>query len=175
MKKDTEIYRLTEDFAGKKKGDNINIKLVGDKSYAEWKYKGCGIILTKDSQIIKKITNLFESIDNIDDVYKELGRNKPTLKDYSFLPKEKRERALNSQYIDDISELFNEGWIPNFDNRQQYKYYPYFIKESSGWRLDVVSFQSFSSFCGSGFYFKDRESATFCANKFLDIYKKVLD
>lgn len=172
-----ERYKLTEDFAGKKKGDEILLKIVKDKSYSEWKYKGCGVILTKDSQIIKKVHNIFEIVDNIDDIYKELGRSKPTIKNYTHLPESKRERALNLQYIDDIYELFNDGWIIDWNNSNQYKYYPYFRKNGSGWSLGGVGAVSvsFGSAVGSGFYGKNKEIVNFIVSKFLDIYIKTLN
>lgn len=121
------------------------------------------------------LPSLKERVNSIEDVYKELGRYMPTVNDYKFLPKEKRERALNSQYIDDIAELFNDGWKPDFLNNNQYKYYPYFRKNSSGWFLCVVFGYNDGSSLGSGFYFKDKDTANLVVSKFMAIYSKVLD
>lgn len=167
-------FKLTEDFAGKAKGTEL--LLEGDKKLSiSWKYKGAAVILTEESTIIKEYISLIDKIKTIEDVYKELGRVMPTIKDYKFLPKEKQERALNSQYIDDISELFNDDWKLDWNNSRQYKYYPYFIKNGSGWSLYYVHIIIGGSDHGSGFYYKDRDTAQLCATGFLDIYKKVLD
>lgn len=117
---------------------------------------------------------LIDIVKTIDDVYKHLGRKKPTILDYKFLHEQKRERALNTQYIDDISELFNEGWIPDFTNHNQYKYYNCFEKKDSGWVFVGCSHLIYGSSLGFGFYFKSREISQYCGKQFLDIYSKIL-
>lgn len=118
---------------------------------------------------------LTDTVKTLDDVYTRLNRLKPILSDYYFLPEEKQERALNTQYIDDIAELFNEGWKPDFKDKNQYKYYNWFERKSSGWVFDFYYCRSDYSSVGSGFYFKNSELATYCGNQFLDIYSKVLE
>lgn len=75
-----------------------------------------------------------------------------------------------------ISEALNEGWKADFSKgNNQYKYYPYFIKDASGGWV-VGSSYSCSDFAtmGSGFYFKSSELALYAGNQFLDIYKDYL-
>lgn len=121
------------------------------------------------------IDKLIDRITTIEEVYEELGRKMPTLKDYKFLPEKKQVKALNTQYIEDISELFNEEWVPNFLNPKEYKYYPYFERNTSSWLVSYCGYRNYYSFMGSGFYYKDSEIALYCGNQFLDIYSKVLD
>ncbi len=120
-------------------------------------------------------SNLCDIVKNIDDVYRLLGRYKPTESNYSFLPIYKIEKALNTQYITDITELFNKGWKPDFTNSSEYKYIPYFERKGSGWVLILVHISVAFSFDGSGFYYQKKEDAEFCAKLFLDIYSKVLE
>lgn len=117
---------------------------------------------------------LIETVKTIKQVYEKLDRKMPTLTDYKFLPESKRERALNSQYIDDISELFNEGWKPDFNNLNQYKYYNWFKKVNNAWCFYYCDCYSCGSDLPFGFYFKDKATGEYCGNTFLDIYSKVL-
>lgn len=118
---------------------------------------------------------LIDRINSLDDIYKELGRKKPTIDDYKHLPQIKRERALNTQYIDDSAECLNEGVIMDFTNRNQRKYYNYFERTSSGWVLSFVRFNCYGSAVGSGFYFKDEETSRFAAKLLIKEYNKVLE
>lgn len=87
-------------------------------------------------------------------------------------PKSKRQRSINAFFkIQKISEVLNEGWVPNFNNSKEYKYYSYFVKTPSGW---VVAGDYCSCFCsatvGFGCFFKSSEIALYAANQFKDIY-----
>lgn len=119
--------------------------------------------------------SIIARLNSIDDVYKELGRTKPTLEDYKHLPAKKRERALYSQYIDDTTELVNEGWEPDFDNQSQYKHYPWFEKKRSGWVLYFVCYYNYGSSLGAGFYYKDEKTVReLCAKPFvIEMYSKI--
>lgn len=75
------------------------------------------------------------------------------------------------QYINDV---LNEGWKPDFNNRNEYKWFPYFEKTKSGWVfLGSLCFGS-SGCMGSGFYFKSKELSDYAGRQFLDIYKEYL-
>lgn len=92
-------------------------------------------------------------------------------------PKNKKQRSQNAlAKIQLISETLNEGWIPNFNNEKEYKYYPYFRKEKSS--FVVYAGSRYSCLCaadvGFGCYFKSSELALYSANTFLDIYKDYL-
>ena len=170
-------FKLLEALPGKKIGDILECSEIPHAW--DWEYKKVHTIVKSTSPLVEEvkpvILSLRERVKTIEDVYSELKRKQPKLSDYKFLPESKREYALNNQYIEDIVELFNEGWKVDFSNRNQYKYYPYFEKGRSGWVLYGVYGICLSSFCGSGFYYKDRETAQYCATQFLSIYKKILD
>jgi hypothetical protein len=171
-------FKLLESFAGKKKNEELSlVTTTGSKKLSiSWQYKGAAVILTEDSELLQEVRQLSlrERVKTIEDVYKELNRQMPTLKNYEFLPIIKREEALNLQYQLGIVELFNEGWIADWTNTSQYKYYPWFRKGASGWFLDSVGGDGSTAILGSDFYYKDRETANHCVNLFIDIYKKTL-
>jgi hypothetical protein len=117
---------------------------------------------------------LIESIKSISDVYKELKRKELTIEDFSFLPENRRKKALAFQQIQDICELFAEGWVINWDNRSQYKYYPYFYKENGSWLVAHVAYYYYRSSGGPGFY-KDEKTVKHCSTLFLEIYRTYLN
>jgi len=118
---------------------------------------------------------LIDRIKTYSDVCKELGVKELTIKDFNFLPVNQRDRALANHQIENISELFNEGWKPNFSNYNEYKYYPYFERKSSGWVFSDCYCRSYLSDVSSAFYFKSSEIATYCGKQFIDIYSKILE
>jgi hypothetical protein len=131
-------------------------------------------LLEKETKELRKIIeqpeSLFDRIKTWGDVCREKNINENILPYRN--PQNKLQRQLNATVkINIISELFNEGIIMDFNNRNQYKYYPYFTKESSGWVVvgDSYGFCYFS-FLGSGFYYKDSKTALYCGNTFKDIY-----
>lgn len=83
----------------------------------------------------------------------------------------KLEKHSNADFkINIISELFNEGVILNWLDRNQPKYYILFERKASGWVVGVVLDDRYVATAGSGFYFKDRETAQFVADNFMDIF-----
>ena len=129
-----------------------------------------------DTPTVSKQT-LLERVKNISDVYKELKRKELTIEDFSFLPENKRKKALAFQQIQDICEVFTEGWIIDWNNRSQYKYYPYFIKNQnsgiSGWSVDGVRNCLYTSY-GAPCFYKNESTAKHCGNLFLEIYNNYL-
>ncbi|MFL9835013.1 hypothetical protein [Chryseobacterium terrae] len=74
-----------------------------------------------------------------------------------------------------IVSALNEGWFPDWEDDDQWKYYPYFYMDDSS-ASGRFSFDgsddrhSFSS-VGSRLCFKSHELSDYAAEKFLDIYK----
>lgn len=98
---------------------------------------------------------------------------------YSEKTQVKEEISLNALCkIHLLAKVFNEDWVADFKNSNQYKYYPWFEKKSSGWVFDGVSYCRASSSVGWGAlsYFKSLEIVNYiCTNKeFVDIYNEYL-
>ena len=76
-----------------------------------------------------------------------------------------------------IIEALNEGWIPNWKDTNQRKYYPWFYMDEtssspSGFgRIDVSGVCTVST-VGSRFVFKTEELAKYAATQFKEIYKE---
>ena len=87
-------------------------------------------------------------------------------------PQSKLERHLNASFkINHISEVLNDGFVFDWLNDNQYKYYPYFKKSSSGWMVCDCRYGHYSTDMGFGiFYYKDSKTTLYAANQFLNIY-----
>lgn len=74
-----------------------------------------------------------------------------------------------------IAEAYNEGWTPDWDNTNEYKYYAwwYMNKGASGsaFRFGSCNFGSHASTVGSRLVFRTEELARDAAKKFKDVYE----
>jgi hypothetical protein len=75
-----------------------------------------------------------------------------------------------------IVSALNEGWVPDWQDSDQYKYYPWFDmndSSSSGrFSFDYSGYQRSASGVGSRLCFKSRELCEYACRTFLDIYRK---
>lgn len=91
-------------------------------------------------------------------------------------PKSPFEKYMNAcVIIPTIVKAYNEGWEPNWNNSNEYKYYPYFKRVGSAWSFDG----SFGDYSFSGlpgcFYYKNRDILMEACKKFQDIYNDWLN
>lgn len=75
-----------------------------------------------------------------------------------------------------ISRALNEGWVPDWTNSNQYKYYPWFEwkKNSLGLSFHVYDFSYPNTYVGSRLCYKTSELAEYAARQFEDIYRDFL-
>jgi len=75
-----------------------------------------------------------------------------------------------------IVSALNEGWTPDWQNDNEWKYYPWFDMDdssSSGRFSFHCSGNRYShSYCGSRLCFKSSDLCEYAAKTFLDIYRK---
>lgn len=121
------------------------------------------------SQKITDIVKTWQDILNI------TGLENEDILPYSK-PVSKGQRSLNAiAKIQKISEVLNEGWKPDFTNRKEYKYYPYFERNSAGWSVHSgFTYDCCHAVTGFGFYFKSSELALYAGSQFIDIYRDYL-
>lgn len=115
--------------------------------------------------------NIKREIKTIEDILKKLDKKRSDIVPWKT-PKNKAQKSQNAfALIQAITEVYNEGYKFNWNNSNEYKYYPWFRKDAhGGWALDGV-FYIFAGACyGFGSYFKSEELARDVANKFIDIY-----
>lgn len=129
-----------------------------------------------EKELTKKFfENIIDKIKDFDDILELSGYES----EEEFLPykkpKNKKEIKLNNiARLQLISEVYNEGWVEDWNNNQQYKYYPYFNKSSYSWVVYGCDYYCGSSSVGSLVYFKDKEKALDAGNKFIKIYSEIL-
>lgn len=69
-----------------------------------------------------------------------------------------------------ITKALNEGWSPDWNNSNEYKYYPWWNMQN-GFSPGDVDYSGSHSRVPSCLFFKNRELCEYAANQFLDIYK----
>jgi hypothetical protein len=71
-----------------------------------------------------------------------------------------------------ITKAYNEGWEPDWNNKNEYKWYLWFYMDKPGFRLYVADHCCASSTVGSRLCFKSEKLALDAAKKFESIYKQ---
>ena len=118
----------------------------------------------------KKITELVKTFE---DARKLTGR--PDVPDFSNLPTDMRKHFEAQYKMIVIAESLNEGWIPDWDNYNEYKYYPWFEMSPSSFAFlgSCCDFASALAGSGSRLKFRTRELANYAAEQFIDIWKDI--
>jgi len=79
------------------------------------------------------------------------------------------------QYIAELlCKSLNEGWTPDWDDDDQWKYYPWFNMSPSGFRYGGCGRWRSGSYVGSRLCLKSRELAIYAGEQFTDLYKKFM-
>ena len=84
----------------------------------------------------------------------------------------KDERAYKQLKI--IAEALNEGWKPNWNDKSEGKYYPFFDMSSDGFSFVNYGVWGTYTIVGSRLCFKSRELAEYAGKQFASIYKDFL-
>ena len=117
----------------------------------------------------KKITELVKTFE---DARKLTGR--PDVPDFSNLPTDMRKHFEAQYKMIVIAEALNEGWIPDWDNYNEYKYYPWF--KMSSFAFDGSTYGRANADAGSGsrLCLKSKELSEYCGKQFIDLWKKFI-
>ena len=92
----------------------------------------------------KKITELVKTFE---DARKLTGR--PDVPDFSNLPTDMRKHFEAQYKMIVIAEALNEGWIPDWDNYNEYKYYPWFEMSPSSFAFNDSNYDNANANAGS--------------------------
>lgn len=131
----------------------------------------------KQKTITPKKTTSPEKIKSFEEACKVEGLDPDkVLPDVSGFPSihQKALTALAKLII--VVDVLNGDWNPDWNNDDEYKYYPWFDMEKtkenpSGFWLISVGYISASSGVGSRLCFHSRELAEHAAEHFLDLYR----
>lgn len=116
-----------------------------------------------------------EKIKTFADVCKVLGKTEAEIVPFFKVENNNQKRMNAFAKIMAIAEVFNEGWEPDWSNKSEYKYYPYFeYKARAGWGFyDSYSCYGSSSY-GRVAYYKSSEIASYVGKTFIEIYKEYI-
>ena len=128
-------------------------------------------------EIIKSCDNpktVFERIKTVDDVCVEYGTSLEQFNNkWSCL--EENERAF--KIIKMATKIFNEGWVPNYNDSTQKKWYNWFeFRAGSGFCFSNTnySYAYANATVGSRICFKDEKTAEHVGRLFVEIYEKFM-
>lgn len=127
-------------------------------------------LLGKETFIPKDIA---DSIKTFEDALKVLGIKYPsfTIDEDSGIANDITSLEAYIKLII-ITRALNEGWVPDWKNSNQYKYYPWFnLSSGSGLSFFDYVFLFSGSGVGSRLCFKSSELAEYAGKQFTDIYK----
>jgi hypothetical protein len=114
--------------------------------------------------------NIIEAIKTFEDACAIAGEDP---NDKKFTEGTKDEIAYKKLKV--IVKVLNEGWYPNWENSDEYKYVPWFEYSSgSGFSDGGYDCWDAASGVGSRLCFKTRELAEYAANQFKGIYNDFL-
>ena len=84
--------------------------------------------------------------------------------------------TINYEKIKLIVRAINQGWVPDWNNIQQRKSFPWFDVSSSGFGFSYShSFYEYTyALVGSRLYFESEEKCEYAAKQFIEIYKQFL-
>lgn len=131
-----------------------------------------------DEQEYEEITDRVKSYTDACNVLGIEPMNEQDMKEQGYRPDEIARRKLET-----ITEALNEGWKPDWNNTNEYKYYPYFYIEENAKAQGAagLSFAAASNAAsvttarvGSRLCFHDRETARYAGRTFTELYEQIL-
>ncbi|MGB4775722.1 MAG: hypothetical protein WBP45_11145 [Daejeonella sp.] len=122
------------------------------------------------------LKNATERIKSYEDACEDQGIEPLELSDFDFLPVADRKHAFASHKLTVIIKALNEGWVPDWKNGSQYKYYGWFkqVGSGAGFSYDDYVYGYSVTTVGSRLCFKSRELAEYAGKQFINEYNDYL-
>ena len=123
----------------------------------------------------------YKKIKTFEHACKALSADAKALPDFSMLPL-KHQKALTAHAkLVLIADALNEGWQPNWDDGNEYKWVPWLYVQKDkgkpsgfGLSLYVVVFWITYTYVGSRLCYKSREVAKYAFETFKDLYEEYM-
>lgn len=131
-----------------------------------------------DEQEYEEITDRVKSYTDACNVLGIEPMNEQDMKEQGYRPDEIARRKLET-----ITEALNEGWKPDWNNTNEYKYYPYFYIEENAkaqgaaglsFAITDNAASTTAAHVGSRLCFHDRETARYAGRTFTELYEQFL-
>jgi hypothetical protein len=118
---------------------------------------------------------MYTDIKTFEDACKVLNLDATTvIPDFSFFPESDKEAMIAHAKLVIIAKSINGDWVPNWNDWDQYKYYPWFTMGSpSGGGFSYFGYDSWFTYSsvGSRLCFETREQSKYVGKQFEDLYK----
>jgi len=85
-----------------------------------------------------------------------------------------REDTINYERAVIVAQALNEGWIPDWNDKNQRKYHPWFIASPFGFDGTHCVNWAANTDAGSRLCYRTSELAEYAGRQFVEIYKKFL-
>ena len=82
-----------------------------------------------------------------------------------------RDKLIAMYRLEIIAKALNDGWYPNFNNDNEYKYFNYFRMVNGVFSFFTVNYYFATVIVPSALYFKSSEIAQHCSNIAFEDYK----
>lgn len=120
--------------------------------------------------------NITDRVKSFEDACQVLGisTNVPEVKG---LPRKHQKAIIANYKLIVIAEALNEGWKPNWQDSDEYKYYPWFDMSNPagvGYSYTNVTASKTSAYIGSRLCLKNRELAIYFGQTFTDLFNDSL-
>lgn len=113
----------------------------------------------------------FEDIKTLEDAADETGHSKAYLKMQD--PESTDEWAYRMLKM--VIKAINQGWVPDWDNKSQYKWWPYFnLSSGSGFSHANSNCNYGGTTVGSRLCFESEAKSNYAAKQFNELYKQFL-
>lgn len=114
----------------------------------------------------------YTDIKTVTDAFKALQLDPEKLPDFSMAPAEDQKALTDHYKMIIIAKALNEGWKPNWNNDNEYKYYPWFDMEN-GFVCCGRDFDDACSIVGSRLCFRSSDIVEHLVAQpeFFELYK----
>jgi hypothetical protein len=110
----------------------------------------------------------FEDINTFEDACEELGIDPETVTHKNDTPDEAAFKKLKV-----VIRAINQGWVPDWDNKSQYKYWPWFnLSSGSGFSASTSHYSCADTRVGSRLCFESEAKSNYAAKQFNELYKQ---
>lgn len=74
-----------------------------------------------------------------------------------------------------ITKAINQGWVPDWDNTNQRKWWPWFrLASGFGFSASTYDYDYAAAFVGSRLCFESEEKSDYAASQFSDLYRQLM-
>jgi|SRR5688572_6214546 len=122
---------------------------------------------------LKKPERIIDRVKTFEDACHELGIDDFTVNSTLSSDQQVAVNAMAMMLV--ITQALNEGWKPNWNNSNEFKWFPWF-EMRSGFGLSFSNYSGTYSVTGVGsrLCFKSEELANYAGKQFEDIYKQYM-